>query len=425
MLTGILFRLSMALVFSAWMTAPLAAQEPGALELIQTGDFDAARAALDAQNATPLDRRFAEALIAQRQGNRPQAIAHLRDILRVRPDLVVPRRLLADLLAQSGQYDAASFQFERLRDIDPNPDNRAGYNRALRRLFAQKPFGFTASGALVPSTNINRGTTTETFETGFGDFVIDEDNLGTTGIGLSLNLGVFRRFELPGGQRFQIDAKTGLIIYDKAQFNQHSFTLRATVSDSKDGKSWSVAPEVSRTYLAGERYYDRLALSLARGWTLNPKTGFTLIGRAEYRDYTTSPTLTGPRYEVEGRLRRLIDARTVVEGSLAFKRGETESDAFKYNGVEVAAKITRAFQNGLQLGVGVGYEWRPYDGDFTGVTFPRRDNIASIDFSIFNDRWTIQGAAPTYSCKLTWAQSNIAFYDYNVQECSVGFTRNF
>lgn len=380
---------------------------------------------LDAQNASTLDRRFAEALIAQSEGDRPRAIAELREILRLRPDLIVPRRILAGLLAQEGQFDAAEFHYQQLVDLDPNTANRASYNRALRRLFAQKPFGVTASGAIVPSTNINRGTVTEIFPTDFGDFIIDEDNLGQTGVGLSLNLGAFRRFELPGGQRLQFDAKTKLIFYDKPEFNQHSFTLGATLSDTNDGKSWAITPEVSRAYLAGERYYDRVALSLARGWTVNPKTALILRGQAEYRDYTTSETLTGPRYEVDAQLRHRLDARTALTGSLAYKIGNTESPAFQYDGIEIGARATRAFQNGVQLGVGLSYETRPYRGDFTGLTFARQDNITSVDVSLFNDRWTFQGAAPTYSCKLTWAQSNVAFYDYTVQECAIGFTRNF
>ena len=425
MLIRTLFCLGKALFFCAWALGPAAAQAPGPLELIQTGDFDGARAALDATNATPLDRRFAEALIARAEGDRPRAIAQLREILRVRPDLVTPRRILASLLAQDEQYEAAEFQYRQLVDLDPNTANRAGYNRALRTLFSRKPFGFTASGSIVPSTNINRGTGTDIFPTDFGDFIIDEDNLGQTGVGLSLNLGAFRRFELPGGQRMQLDAKTGLILYDKAQFNQHSFTLSATLSDTKDGKSWAVTPELSRAYLAGERYYDRVAVSLARGWTLNPKTALILRGRAEYRDYTTSATLTGPRYEFGAELRRRLDARPSLTGRLAYKIGTTDSPAFHYDGVEIGARATRAFENGIQLGVGLSYETRPYRGNFTGLTFARQDNITALDFSVFNDRWTFQGAAPTYSCKLTWAQSNVAFYDYNVQECSIGFTRNY
>lgn len=418
-------RRALCAIAIAMATGPVAAQTPNAGQLIRAGDFDGARAALEARDASPLDRAFAEILIAQRRGNTEAAIALLRDLLRVRPDLVAPRRLLANLLAQDGQFEAAEFQYRQLVDLDPNTANRAGYNRALRTLFSRKPFGFTASGSIVPSTNINRGTGTEIFPTDFGDFIIDEDNLGQTGVGLSLNLGAFRRFELPGGQRLQIDAKTALILYDKAQFNQHSFTLGATLSDTNNGKSWAVTPELSRAYLAGDRYYDRVALSLARGWTLNPKTALILRGQAEYRDYTTSETLTGPRYEFGAELRRRLDARTSLTGSLAYKIGNTESPAFQFDGIEIGARATRAFENGIQVGVGLSYETRPYRGDFTGLTFARQDNITSVDFSVFNDRWTFQGAAPTYSCKLTWAQSNVAFYDYNVQECSIGFTRNF
>ncbi|MEL7462107.1 MAG: surface lipoprotein assembly modifier [Pseudomonadota bacterium] len=425
MMTRLLFCLCKAIAVCAGLAGPAAAQVPGPLELIQARDFDGARAALDAQNASPLDRRFAEALIAQSTGDRLRAIAELREILRVRPDLVAPRRILASLLAQTGQYGAAEFQYRQLVELDPNTDNRSAYNRALRTLFARKPFGFTASGAIVPSTNINRGTATEIFPTDFGDFIIDEDNLGQTGIGLSLDLGVFRRFELPGGRRLQLDAKTALIVYDKAQFNQHSFTLRATLSDARDGKSYSVAPEISRAYLAGERYYDRVALALARGWTLNPKTALILRAQGEYRDYTTSDSLTGPRYELGAEVRRRLDPRTSLTGSLAYKIGNTESPAFQYDGIELGVRANRAFENGIQLGLGLSYETRPYRGDFTGLTFARQDNITALDVSVFNDKWTFQGAAPTYSCKLTWAQSNVAFYDYTVQECSIGFTRNF
>ena len=421
-LTRGLFPLSLMVAFVVALSAS-AQTPPGTL--IAQGRFDEARAALDAQGATQTDIEVAEALIAVRQGRRAEAIAQLRDILRREPGLITVRRLLANQLALDEQYAAADFQFQRLLETDPSAANRASYIRAQRALFSKKPFGFSFSGAVVPSTNINRGTSAEIFPTDFGDFVIDEDNLGTTGVGLALSGSVFHRFELAGGQRLQIDLGTGVIFYDKPEFNQHSYVLRTSLSDTKDGRTWSIAPEVGRTFLAGERYYDRIALALAHGWTLTPETGLILRAEAEYRDYATDTALTGPRYEFETELRRRIDGRTSVQTSLAYKLGEAESAAFQYDGVQVGAELRRAFQNGLQIGLGADHEWRPYRGDFTGVTFPRNDNITSIDFSVFNDQWTVGGAAPTYGCRFTWAQSNVAFYDYDVQECSVGFTRNF
>lgn len=417
------FRLFCAAIAIAALPHSGQTQSAPPLGLITAGDDAAARATADA--SSPVDRELVEALIDQRDGRITEAIAHLRTVLRLRPDHRLARRLLANALATDGQYEAAEYHFNRLLEDEPDPEARASYARALRAISARKPVGVTAALAVVPSTNINRGTANQVFPTDFGDVVIDEDNLGASGLGLALSAGAFHRFELPGGQRLQIDAKVATILYDKPQFNQHTLTLRGSLSDTTDGQSWSVAPEVSRAYLAGEAMYDRAAIALARGWTTSPRRGVILGALAEYRDYVTDDALSGPRFEVEARLRQQLTPRVRVETSLGLKRGDTQSAAFQYDGVEVGARLSRAYDSGLRLDVGATYEWRPYRGDFTGVTFAREDGIASVDFSVFNDKWTIQGAAPTYGCKLTWARSNIAFYDYSVQECTIGFTRNF
>jgi len=406
-----------------WLPTVSAAQTVP--ELILAERYDDARSALDAQGASALDRAFAEALIARRQGDTPGAIARLRDILRQRPDLVPVRRLLANLLAETGQYEAAEFHFRRLVEDDPVPANRAGYTAALRRIAALKPFGFSASFAFVPSTNINRGTSSEIFQSDFGDFLIDEGSQSTTGIGFAFSAGAFRRFELDGGNRLQFDASTSAILYGAPEFNQHSFTLRATLSRDEGGGGWAVAPEYSRVYLAGELNHTRYGLALARAVQLDDDIALRLRATAEHRDYPTDTFLTGQRYEAEATLRRRIDPRTALSGSVAYKLGETEAERFQYNGIEIGARLDRVFESGLQLGLGLSHEWRPYRGDFTGVSFPRNDNVTTLDASAFNDRWTVQGAAPTVSCRLTVAQSNIAFYDYDVQECTIGFTRAF
>lgn len=420
MISKLLRRAIVALLASILATPAAAQSVP---DLVLAGRFDDARAELDARGASPLDRAFTEALIARRAGNTGEAIARLRNIVRARPDVVPARQLLANLLFTTGQYEAAEFHYRRL--VEDDPENRAGYNRALRAIAAQKPFGFGLSGALVPSTNINRGTNSDIFTTGFGDFVIADESQSATGVGLAVTGSVFRRFQLADDRQLQFDAIVGAIVYEQAEFNQHSYTLRATLSQSRDTRGWSIAPEYTRAYLAGALSYNRYALRLARAVPLGEDTAFRLSGLAEHRDYTTDTFLTGQRYEVEGTLRRRLDPRTALEGSLAYKLGETEAERFRYNGIEVGARVARAFESGLQLGIGLSHEWRPYRGDFTGVDFPRDDRILSVDFTVFNDRWTISGAAPTYSCRLTWATSNIAFYDYDVAECTIGFTRAF
>jgi len=414
-------RKALLVVAASILALPAAAQSVP--DLVQAGRFDDARAELDARDASPLDRAFTEALIARRAGNTGEAIARLRDIVRARPDVIPARQLLADLLVATGQYEAAEFHYRRL--VEDDPENRAGYNRALRVIAAQKPFGFGLSGALVPSTNINRGTSSDIFSTEFGEFVISEESQSTSGVGLAVTGSAFRRFQLADDRQLRFDAVAGAIAYEQAEFNQQAYTLRATLSQSRENRSWAIAPEYTRFYLAGAPSYDRYALRLARAVPLGEDTAFRLAGLAEHRDYATDTSLTGQRYEIEGTLRRRLDPRTALEGSLAYKLGETEAESFRYNGIEIGARLARAFESGLQLGLGLSHEWRPYRGDFTGVDFPRDDRILTVDFDVFNDRWTVRGAAPTLSCRLAWATSNIAFYDYDVAECTIGFTRAF
>lgn len=409
-------------LLAAGFPATLAAQTIP--ELVLGGRFDEARAELDARDASPIDRALTEALIAQRRGDTADAIRRLRDIVRARPELVPPRRLLANLLFATEQYEAAEFHYRRL--IEDDPANRAEYNRALRAIAARVPFGFTGGLALVPSTNINRGTSNEIFRSDFGDFVIDDESLGTTGVGLAVSAGVFRRFDFGEGRRLQFDARASAIIYDKPEFNQHSFTLSGTYTATSDQTGWSAAPRYTRAYLAGALSYNGYGLTLSRVMPVGERTGLRLTGRAEHRDYITDTFLTGQRYEAEAALSRRIDARTALQGSLAYKVGEVEVGRFSYDGVEVGTRLTRAFENGLRLDVGLSYERRPYRENFTGVSFPRDDSITTLSVSAFSDRWTVfGGAAPTYSCRQTWAVSNIAFYDYDVTECTIGFTRQF
>lgn len=370
-----------------------------------------------------LNRALAEALLARRVGNTGVAIQRLRDIVRARPDAIRARRILANLLFETEQYESAEFHFHRLAEDDPK--NRASYNRALRVISARKPFGFGFSGSIVPSTNINRGTGLDTFSTSFGDFIINDESQATTGVGLALTGRAFRRFQVADHQRLQFDAFAIGRLYDKSEFNQHSYALRATWSHTKDRRSWAIAPEYSRAYVGSDLSYDRYAIKVSRGVPLGKRNALHLTARAEHRDYATSTYLTGQRYEVEASLRRRLNPRTSVEVSAAYKRGEPEAERFQYDGVEIGARVSRAFENGIQLGVGLSHEWRPYRGNFTGVTFPRDDKILTADFTVFNDRWTIRGAAPTFSCTYSRAASNIAFYDHSVQECNIGLTRAF
>ena len=419
------FRLILCAFFLTFITSESWAQNNDVRSLINAGEYVAARQAAKDQGATAIDLAVAEALIDHHRGERDGAIRRLRAILRDYPGLIPVRQLLANFLAAKGDFEAAEFHYERLVELDNNTDRRRSYRNALNLIRSKKPYGFTSSFAIVPSSNINRGTSGSVFRTSIGDFDIDPESKGKTGVGLALNVGAFRRFSLPDAGRLRFDLKLGGVIYTDSQFNQGHVTTSLTYGKSKSGKFWSVTPELRRVWLDASPYYDLGAVTLNWGMRLNQKTGLGLGFRAEHRDYNTATYLSGERYQVGATLQRRVSPRVSVQGSLTLATSEAKAARFQYDSIKLGAGATRSWGSGLRVSAALSHEIRPYRGDFTGVTFPRDDRITSIDVRVVNDRWTFGGAAPTYSCRLTWAKSNIEFYDYDVQECTIGFTRQF
>jgi tetratricopeptide (TPR) repeat protein len=420
-----LCRLAMSATFVVASFCMSMAQEQEVVALIRSGEYEKALAAFDQAGGSDLDRAFIQALIYRQKGQIDKAIAQLRGILRARPELIQPRRLLVSLLTEKKEYEAAEYHLNQLLRFDEKPRNRAAYRSALRRISESKPYGLSASFAIVPSTNINRGTDNEIFSTGFGDFVIDEGGKETTGVGLALSFSAYRRVFLENGNRLQFNLKTSSIVYDQSEFNQVSVKGSAEYRAKAGRGFWSLKPELSRAYVGGEREYDTLALSFDRSLPLDRTRRVKLSFRAEQRDYATADYLDGARYEASAAIRTFLSPRLAVEGTLGLNVGEPEAARFQYDGVEIGGRVFRNWASGWQLAAGLSHEMRAYRGDFTGVDFPRDDQITSLTVSVFNSRWSIRGTAPTLACRFTMAKSNIAFYDYDVQECTIGFTKRF
>ena len=100
---------------------------------------------------------------------------------------------LAHTFLLAGELDIAEFHFRRLLDVDPEPAMHPVYRRYLAVIARNKPVGISGSMALVPSSNVNRGSSLIEFEDDFGRAVISEDSRAQSGTGLQLGLSGYVR----------------------------------------------------------------------------------------------------------------------------------------------------------------------------------------------------------------------------------------
>ncbi|MEM7212659.1 MAG: tetratricopeptide repeat protein [Pseudomonadota bacterium] len=136
--------------------------------LISAGRIDEARQVLEASNPSEADRRFFEARLAKARGDLDAAIRQFRAVLSADPRHLNARRKLAHSLMLAEQYDSAEFHFRELIRIDPSPRLVAQYRQFLAVIDDNQPLSMGVFGAVLPSTNVNRGSTSAVFDTDIG-----------------------------------------------------------------------------------------------------------------------------------------------------------------------------------------------------------------------------------------------------------------
>ena len=392
--------------------------------LIAAGKFDEARSQLENRGASDLEKAFYEGLILHRQGKYKEAVALFRQILNARPEQVPVRQALVSSLIALEDFEAADYQLDQLIEIDPNENNLTQYHTVKRRIYEKRPFGFSTSFTLVPSTNINRGTTNSVFSTGIGDFPIDEEGKQKSGVGASLTFSGYRQFQLESARLRLHGSLTG-VFYKESDINQYGAKLWAEYRKPIERGYWQLAPKVTLIYLDNKKAYNTKGLDFTWLKQTSPKNIWTYKIGGYYGDFYDQDYRNGVYLNGSVSLRRKITSSVSVIGKLGLGAGRPDAGHLQYDKYLASVDVIKSWSNGWLGSVGVELEHRPFRENFTAVDYPRRDNAKTLRFSLVNRNFTIWGATPRLSCAVKDVHSNVAFYDYSVQECAIGFTRRF
>lgn len=418
--------LSCVLISIFLMSSPAAhSQETLPVQLlIKAGQYDEARSRLIDQDASGLEKSYFEGIILHHQRRYTEAVALLRKILNARPEQVLVRRALVNSLIALEDYKAADFHLEQLIETDPDQRNWPKYRSAQRRIDEKKPYGFSASFAIIPSTNINRGTANTVFSTGLGDFIIDEGGKEKSGVGVALTFGGYRQIQLDNA-RLRINGSLSANLYEVEDSNQYGIKLWADYRKPIKRGYWELSPKVTLNYLSGEKLYNTQGLNFTLRKQTSPKNVWTYKVGGYYGDFYEKDFRNGVYLNSSVSLRRKISSSVSVIGKLGIGTGRPEAEHLQYDKYLASVDVIKSWSNGWLGTVGVEIDNRPFRANFTAVDYPRRDRGKALRFSMMNRNFTIKGATPRLSCTVKDVRSNVAFYDYSVEECSIGLTRKF
>lgn len=409
------------------LPAPQAQAQAGAplLEMVGQSQYDKARAALAKTPHSPIDALFLEAQILAHQGRLAEAVAIYRAILAANPALVPVRQILAQTLLNMGDWDAARFHFRTLMEAEPNANLRVQYANALRLIEQKTPSGINASFAVIPSTNVNRGTSNTTISTGLGSFVIDPNSREESGIGFQVGVNAFLRQPYGEDGVFTFSAGASQTIYSNDEFNVTQPTVSAAFTRTGATSSWTATAFASRAYRGTGNDSQTFGLQYAGRRQFEGANVLTYSAVAQNTEYDQQPVQSGPTYSLDIGMQRQIDPTMAVMGGLKLTRGLPEGDHLKYIATGLYGGVSKNWRGGWSAFAGLEVGFRSYDANFTALPFLREDEYVTLRGSLLNSTLSYAGFAPRVNCSYQVNRSNVAFYDYDAAECSFEFTRGF
>ena len=394
-------------------------------QLINKGHIEAAQRQLEQSNPSDIDRLFFRGQVLKATRHFAQAVTVFREILRQDPQHLNARRELAHTLLLAGQYDTAKFHFDQLLEIDRNEAMRGGYSHFLNVIAQNKPVGISGYFAMLPSTNINRGTNNTVFDTTLGRFVIDPNAQAASGVGIGLGASGYFRHLMTPQSRLVLNWGLSGIRYDDSSYNSATGIVSVSYEQITDKGRWLLTPYTRYTWReddAGGRA-NGLRFSLDQRVSNENRIGFSLSH--EYRSYPEESYRDGGFTSARINLHHQINPSLSLNGGVGIERSTPNAAHLRYGAYKLFGGLSKAWKGGLHTSFGIEAGRRDFVGIYPLTTSPRDDAFYGLKFSTHNTRINYAGFTPRLSCFYVNNRSNVAFYDYTATECQMTLSRNF
>jgi tetratricopeptide (TPR) repeat protein len=450
---NVIKKMLMASVFSLFATSAAHARPDDSRisQLLSQGQFATAQQVLEQGEPTELDKMFFLARVFKATGRTEDAIALFVEILNQDPNYLNARRELAHTLLAASKYEAAKTQLDILLRVDQNPQMQAGYRQMQGIIDQNRPIGISGVFALIPSTNINKGTTNSCVETtSHGCIAIDPESRPNSGVGLQLGVSGYFRKVIDAQSRISLQWSATQNFYQDPRNSSISAEVSIPYEHRTANGGYSIAP-FYRANWGSLKTIDAVGLYGTPGYTpavyaenvftlqssglrfsadrrLSAQNRLALALTYEERDYPHASYQNGAFSSETLSFSRQIDPSLSYTLGAGFEQS-TVFDPTKthlaYNGGKLFASINKAWDGGLRTGLGLEVGYRHFVGDYPLTTAPRADEFYGINVSLAHARVQVWGFVPSLRCAYTFNTSTIAFFDFEVVDCTLGLSKEF
>lgn len=358
-----------------------------------------------------------------------QIRAQAAQILMREPDNRLARFRYAQASYQSGDHDPAKRQLLILMRSSQSAEELDELKAAYGTVLRARPWRFGVDLAILPSTNINKTSSNQIFDTPFGQFLIIDGGVEDSGVGFRLGGRASYDRLLHSGAVLSYGLEISRHHYPADRLNHLDGTLSLTWSQRGLGRQTRIIPYLRRIAydISAEDGPDstRFGLRLIHDHDLTPASTLSGALTLEQRDYDRLDQLDGPFRSAVVAYQGEIDPRTGYSLSFGLSQSLPQITRLRYRETVLSAELRRALGSFGVVGVNAGLQQRQYAGDFPALAEPRADRSRSIGLSVRSPHLRIGDLVPELSCEITQNDSNVALYEFRSTDCAVSFDHTF
>lgn len=336
----------------------------------------------------------------------------------------------------------AQFWLRRAAQVAPTDELEDRAVRYFRAVRSKTPWQFTLNSSIVPSSNVNNGSSAEILELFGLPFVLSGDAQALSGVEFTLSGTAFYRFSGIGGQpavlsfggavqRVALSSEAKKLA-PEASGSDYAFDA-VELGFSQVVSQWDQSSVLRVNTLIGHNQYggDRLSnygrLGLMSQWAVGARSLVTVAGSVERQhrldDYTRSAWV----YRGDFRRAWQLGNRGDVVG-LTLGLRDTASDSTEVDNhaglVSIDFRTDEPIVGPFTLSAIIDAEYRRYDSSPFSAD-GRQDAIGGLSLVLGAPDWNYYGFAPTVTLELSQTRSNIDIYDSRNIGISIGIDSVF
>jgi hypothetical protein len=336
----------------------------------------------------------------------------------------------------------AQFWLRRAAQVAPTEELRAAAVENFRAVRAQTPWSYSIGFSVVPSSNVNNGSTAETIEIAGLPFVLSGDARALSGLEITLSGSVRYRFEGFDGQPATLYAGAAfqrVVLSDEAKeqapeaeaadyaFDAFEVGYSQVVSSWDEDVVIRLDGIVGRNRYGGEPLSNYVRGGVVTNWAIGDRSLATLSASLErqvrFDEGDRSAWVT--RLDAR-RIWQVNDAGDIFGIGGGVRRARSDSIEIENDAVQFSVDYTwdEPVIGPATLGLGLDLEYRDYPAS-PYTSDGRQDTFVALTATIGAPGWNFYGFGPTMTIEASRTESNVSLYDARDLGVRFGITSVF